>query len=129
TFGWRHALGTVGMLILIVLFPVGILLTRSSPAEMGLLPDGDSKNDLADDKVTTAGAATSSGVAAAARTPNFWLILAGSTLVVGAIGAVIQHFILFLRDQGYSPTAASRFSTVLLASSLGGRVLVGYLAG
>jgi MFS family permease len=59
---------------------------------------------------------------------HFWLILAGSTLAVRAIGAVIQHFILFLRDQGYSPTAASRFSTVLLASSLGGRVLVGYLA-
>jgi sugar phosphate permease len=127
TFGWRHALGTVGLLILIVLVPVGILLTRSTPAEMGLLPDGDSKNDLADDTVT-AGAATSSGAAAAARTTNFWLILAGSTLVVGAIGAVIQHFILFLRDQGYSSTAASRFSTVLLASSLGGRVLVGYLA-
>ena len=128
TFGWRHALGTVGMLILIVLLPVGILLTRSTPAEMGLLPDGDSRNDLANDKVTSAGTATSSGVATAARTRNFWLILAGSTLVVGAIGAVIQHFILFLRDQGYSPTAASRFSTVLLASSLGGRVLVGYLA-
>jgi len=128
TFGWRHALGTVGMLILIVLLPVGILLTRSTPAEMGLLPDGDSRNDIANDKVTSAGTATSSGVATAARTRNFWLILAGSTLVVGAIGAVIQHFILFLRDQGYSPTAASRFSTVLLASSLGGRVLVGYLA-
>jgi MFS family permease len=54
--------------------------------------------------------------------------LAGTTLVVGAIGAVIQHFILFLKDQGYSATAASRFSTGLLASSLGGRVLVGYLA-
>jgi MFS family permease len=49
-------------------------------------------------------------------------------LVIGAIGAVIQHFILFLKDQGYSATAASRFSTALLASSLGGRVLVGYLA-
>src|ERR1700730_16379312 len=42
TFGWRHALGTVGMLILIVLFPVGILLTRSTPAAMGLLPAGES---------------------------------------------------------------------------------------
>ena len=49
-------------------------------------------------------------------------------MVIGAIGAVIQHFILFLKDQGYSATAASRFSTALLASSLGGRVLVGYLA-
>lgn len=126
-FGWRRALGTVGVLILIVLFPIGILLTRSTPAEMGLQPDGDSKNDLADDKVAV-GAAASSGVAAAARTVNFWLILAGSTLVIGAIGAVIQHFILFLRDQGYSSAVAARFSTVLLASSLGGRVLVGYLA-
>jgi MFS family permease len=126
-FGWRHALEIVGLLIPLVLCPVGILLTRSTPAEIGLLPDGDSKNDLADDKVTTR-AAISSGVAAAARTANFWLILAGSTLVVGAIGAVIQHFILFLRDQGSSSIAASRFSTVLLASSLGGRILVGYLA-
>src|SRR5437899_2176432 len=52
----------------------------------------------------------------------------GYVLVVGAIGAVIQHFILFLNDQGYSTAAASRFSTALLAASLGGRVLVGYIA-
>jgi len=36
---------------------------------------------------------------------------------------VIQHFILFLKDARYTPAAASRFSTGLLASSLGGRVL------
>jgi len=41
---------------------------------------------------------------------------------------VIQHFILFLKDQGYSATVASRFFTALLVASLGGRVLVGYLA-
>jgi MFS family permease len=41
---------------------------------------------------------------------------------------VIQHFILFLEDAGYTPTAASRFFTILLTSSLGGRVLVGYVA-
>jgi MFS family permease len=52
----------------------------------------------------------------------------GSALVVGAIGAVIQHFILFLGDQGYSPRVASQFLSVLLGSSLAGRVLVGYMA-
>ncbi|HEY5070061.1 MAG TPA: MFS transporter, partial [Candidatus Acidoferrum sp.] len=51
-----------------------------------------------------------------------------STLVVGAIGAVTQHFILFAKDQGYSTATASRFFTGLLTASLGGRVLVGYLA-
>ena len=61
------------------------------------------------------------------RTRNFWLILIGATLVIGAINAVIQHFIFFLIDQGYTKTEASRFLSVLLASSLGGRVLVGYI--
>jgi MFS family permease len=126
-FGWRHALEIVGLLVLAVLFPVGIWITRSTPEEMGLLPDGTESGSQVEEK-NGATVASASGVGAAVRTVNFWLILAGCTLVMGAIGAVIQHFILFLKDQGYSAIAASRFSTALLASSLGGRVLVGYLA-
>jgi len=127
TIGWRHALQGIGSLVLAVLVPVGIWITRSTPADLGLSPDGinafNATGIALDDRVSASG-----GVAAAVRTANFWLILVAATLVIGAIGAVIQHFILFLKDQGYSGTAASRFSTVLLASSLGGRVLVGYLA-
>jgi MFS family permease len=127
TVGWRHALEGIGALILAVLVPVGIWITRSTPSDLGLLPDGlDTAN--APGGVLEEPVSASNGVAAAVRTANFWLILAGATLVIGAIGAVIQHFILFLKDQGYSGTTASRFSTALLASSLGGRVLVGYLA-
>ena len=126
-FGWRHALETVGLLVLVVLFPVGLRITRSSPSEMGLLPDGAESNRLDEIKSSATGTFTSE-TAVAVRSPNFWLILAGATLVIGAIGAVTQHFILFLKDQGYSSAAASRFLTALLAASLGGRVLVGYLA-
>ena len=131
TIGWRHALESIGLLILAVLIPVGIWITRSTPADLGLSPDGiDASNAFgnAPGSVTEDPVSASKGVAAAVRTANFWLILIGATLVIGAIGAVIQHFILFLKDQGYSGTTASRFSTALLASSLGGRVLVGYLA-
>jgi len=67
--GWEHALEIVAIALLAVLFPVGICVTRSTPEEMGLLPDG-----------ATASAATgaaiadtaSSGVAEAVRTKNFW---------------------------------------------------------
>ena len=48
--------------------------------------------------------------------------------IIGAIGAVIQHFILFLKDAGYSSAMASRFFTALLVASLGCRVLVGYVS-
>jgi len=126
-FGWRHALEIVGLLILLVLFPVGIWITRSTPGEMGLLPDGAESVGLTEER-NSATDSPASGVGAAIRSANFLLILAGSTLVMGAIGSVIQHFILFLKDLGYSATTATRFSTALLASSLGGRVVVGYLA-
>ncbi len=124
SFGWRHALEIAGTLILLVLFPVGFGITRSTPADLGLFPDG---LDAVTQKQSNPGV-VSSGISVAVRTANFWLILAGATLVLGAINAVIQHFILFLKDQGYSITTASRFLSILLASSLAGRVLVGYFA-
>jgi MFS family permease len=127
SIGWRHALELVGALVAVVLLPVGIWVTRSGPEELGLLQDGVVDSDFTTEK-SIAADRSSAGVAKAVRSASFWLILAGSTLVIGAIGAVIQHFILFLKDAGYSPTAASQFFTVLLTSSLGGRVLVGYVA-
>jgi MFS family permease len=94
-FGWRHALEITGALILIVLFPVGFWITRSVPAEMGLTPDG-----ALPESSENGDSAGSSGISAAVRTANFWLILVGAALVIGAINAVIQHFILFMKDQG-----------------------------
>jgi len=123
-FGWRSAIEVVGSLVVAVLFPVGIWITRSNPADLGLFPDGVGKPD----DVSDVSSNPATGIEADISTVNFWLILAGSTLVMGAIGGVIQHFILFLRDLGYSATVAARFMSVLLLSSLIGRVLVGYVA-
>ncbi len=122
SYGWRHAVEFVAVALMAVLFPLGTWVTRSTPEECGLLPDGATGGGVGN----VAGVTTSSHVADAVRTKNFWLILVGSTLAIGAIGAVIQHFILFLKDQGYSSTVAARFSTGLLVASLAGRILVGY---
>ena len=127
SLGWRQALESVGAMVFLVLFPVGIWVTRSAPGELGLVPDGLEATELAQED-SPIHDSSSVGVAHAVRSTAFWLILAGATLVIGAIGAVIQHFILFLKDAGYSATSAARFFTILLASSLGGRVIVGYLA-
>lgn len=121
-YGWRHAMEIVGCLILLVLFPVNIFITRSGPAEMDLLPDGA--------PAPLAGALSSAGasIGEALRTRNFWLLTIGSGLVVGAINTVIQHFILLLVDHGYTRARGAAFLSALLASSLAGRILVGYLA-
>ena len=121
-YGWPHALEILAIALMAVLFSVGIFVTRSTPEEMGLLPDGEAVNNTAAVAVDV----TSSGVGEAVQTGTFWLILVGSALAIGSIGAVIQHFILFLKDQGYTATVAARFSTGLLMASLAGRILVGY---
>jgi len=128
-FGWRHALESVSSLVMMVLIPVGIFVTRSVPADKGLSVDG-ATDEHGSPAIAEYGNSSLRpvDVQSAIRTANFWLILAGSTVVIGAIGAVIQHFILFLKDEGYSSSMASRFFTALLVASLGGRVLVGYLA-
>jgi MFS family permease len=124
-FGWRTALQILGSSVLLVLFPVGIWLTRSTPSEMGLLPDGPG---AVLGQFTRVDSPTNVDVKPAIMTANFWLIMVGTTLVIGAINAVIQNYVLFLKDQGYSTATASHFMSALLAASLGGRVLVGYVA-
>ena len=125
-YGWRPAIEAVGLMIVAVLMPVGIWITRSDPAEMGLAADGGETGKA--EEAPAQSRRAQFGVREAVGSANFWLILLGSTLAIGAIGAVIQHFILFLKDQGYSATAAAQFLTGLQVASLGGRVLVGYMA-
>jgi MFS family permease len=135
-YGWRPALQLIGVVIALVLVPVGLWITRSNPADRGidpkqfgeLLSEKKSVLPLATSAFDATAASTSAGVGQAVRTMPFWLILLGSTLAIGAIGAVIQHFILFLKDSGYSATVASRYLSILLTASLGGRVVVGYIA-
>jgi len=119
--GWRRAFVIIGAMIGVVLFPIAQWLTRSTPGEMGLVPDGVVPAPAG------AGPASSLPLGAAVRTANFWLILTGSTLTIGAIGTVIQQFVLFLRDAGYTTLQASHVSSGLLFAGLAGRVAVGYL--
>lgn len=123
-FGWRRAFEAIGVIFLIVLFPVGIWITRSAPQEAGLLPDG----AAAEDPEPAARDSRAVQVRRVVRTPDFWLLLIGSSLVIGAIGAVISNFILFVKDAGHSVGWASRALSILLVASLAGRVTVGYVA-
>ncbi|MBV9887162.1 MAG: MFS transporter [Acidobacteria bacterium] len=126
SLGWRPALELIGAAIAIILVPTGLWITRSNPSDRGIDPKqfGEASTENKAALRTTAAA----GVTQAVRTVSFWLILLGSTLAIGAIGAVIQHFILFLKDSGHSATVASRYLSILLTASLGGRVVVGYIA-
>jgi len=123
--GWRRAFEVIGMAMIVTLVPVGIWVTRSSPREIGLQSDAVDGSEL---NSVEAIQSSSAPVSQAVRTPDFWRLLLGSTLTIFAIGTVISHFVLYLTDAGHSVAWASRALSVLLVSSLAGRIAVGYVA-
>ncbi len=116
----------LGCVIIMVLMPIAVILIKDRPADLHLYPDGDPAPPAS--VTLTAPAAVTVPLQAALRTRSFWMILLGSTMSIGAVGGIIQHLQLFLRDQGFAAEQAARIASFLLISSIVGRLIMGYLA-
>ncbi|MCZ6515543.1 MAG: MFS transporter [Acidobacteria bacterium] len=123
-YGWRRAAQMLGAAILLLIFPLVQFVTRSSPSEIGVGPDG-GPPESATGESSSAG---SSSLTQALRTRNFWLLLGGTWFTLFTIGTVIDNLVFHLNDQKFPVEKAKVVMTVILFSSLAGRLLVGYLA-
>src|SRR5690348_1393119 len=87
SLGWRHGLELLGTFILLMLFPIGIWVTRSSPEESGVNAEP-FREEAVPLENSLSSNTSSAAVSQAVRSGAFWLIITGSTLAIGAIGAV-----------------------------------------
>jgi MFS family permease len=115
--------------LLLLAWPLALLMIKDRPQDMGQLPDG--KQSPAEVVQTTLPPPKSFGFLAS-KTP-FWLLLIGSATSIGSIAAVNFLLKFVLEEQGFVEQAArdavwSQASSVYLISSIGGRLLAGYLA-
>jgi sugar phosphate permease len=63
------------------------------------------------------------------RSPALYLLIAGSMCSIAAVGGTNQHLKLFLSlDHGYAQSDAAKIASLVLLSSLAGRLLMGWLA-
>ena len=63
------------------------------------------------------------------RNPAFYLLAIGSMCSIGAVGGTNQHLKLYLSlDMNYSQAAAATVASTVLAASIAGRLLMGWLA-
>jgi len=123
--GWRAAYFAMAVLIWVVAIPLGALVVRTRPAEMGMYPDG--APILAGDRNLPAAVVSGISLRAAARTRTFWLIVvsffAGCFASMGLVQAPVPH----LQDIGFPiQTAASALSAVGIGSALG-KIVFGWL--
>lgn len=119
-FGWRAALQIMGALILTVI-PVALWILRDKPSDKGLLPEPAS----AVSREAVTGTLTFGQLLAKAP---FWLIAVGSFLSIAAIGSVNQHMKLLFLDADLAASRVADTTFVILASSLLGRVITGWIA-
>ncbi len=119
-FGWRTALQIMGCLILLVV-PVALWVLRDRPSDMGL--DSEPVTDVTREATTESLTFGELLI----RWP-FWLVTIGSFLSIAAIGSVNHHMKLLFLDADLSASIVADTTFVILASSLVGRVITGWLA-
>lgn len=114
-YGWRSAYQLFAVLVLLVSLPLVLLVLKEKPAERTVLLD--THNPVK--------AELSAGEAA--RSGNYWLILASFFLVGIGITSILSHLVPMLMDRGMSYQAAARAMSTLAFALVFGRMLAGYL--
>jgi sugar phosphate permease len=110
-YGWRAALETIGVLVVIVAFPLAYFV-KEAPGPSRAGPALAPRSSLA-----------------AFKSGSFYLLTIGSMCSIGALAGVQQNLKLFLSvDQHFSQSQAARILSLVLASSIAGRLLMGWLA-
>lgn len=110
-FGWHIALCTLGFFVILIAFPMAIFI-KDSPSK-----------SIASNKTDTF-----VPIKSILNKRSFYLLAIGSMCSIGAVGGVVQHLKLYLRDLEFTQSQAAHVMSLVLLSSLAGRVLMGWLA-
>lgn len=111
SLGWRGAMGTLGLLMLVIALPAAFFVRE---------PGGDPRGGEP--------AATVS-LGSILRRPAFYLLALGSMCSIGAVGGTMQNLKLYLTlDRGLAQGRVATLLSVILAGSIAGRLLMGWLA-
>jgi MFS family permease len=114
-FGWRGALQCLGILIVVLALPFAFFVRDD--------PTGSS------DRVASGPAPAVAPIGGLFRDPIFYLLAIGSMCSIGAVGGTNQHLKLFLSlDMKYSQDGAAAIASTVLAFSIAGRLIMGWLA-
>jgi len=112
--GWRGALQTLGILIIVLALPFAYFV-REKPDS-----DGEQRRRSTEPPAP---------IGAVFRHPAFYLLAIGSMCSIAAVGGTNQHLKLFLSlDLHYPQGGAASIISLVLAFSIAGRLIMGWLA-
>lgn len=110
-FDWHTSLAILGVLGVVIAFPLVYFIKGTSSVTH---PDPGQKYYIPVKDIL--------------KNRNFYLLGIGSMCAIGVVGGINQHLKLYLSDLEYTQKEAAKIISLVLFSSLGGRVLMGWLA-
>lgn len=133
-YGWRMCWWTWAALLWVVMAPLGYLLIRDKPEEVGLLPDNEEAPRITGGE--DAAVDDSWTLQEAVRTRAFWCIIYTTVVPSAIITGLVFHQISILAGAGLDPGTAAlvsslmsvvRLPVALLAGPVADRVQLRYL--
>jgi MFS family permease len=130
--GWRSASFAMGIVVLVVLFPLNLLL-RKRPEDIGLQPDGNSAPDVSASAATSnivdpEWAATDWTLGRAMGTARFWWLALGYFCGLYVWYAVQVHQTKYLVEIGFTSTAAAWALGLVSLFGIPGQIALGHLS-
>ena len=127
-YGWRTAMISLSLLVWLILLPAVIFLVRNRPADIGLLPDGDTNQLVGTENIPME--APGMTLMQALATPTFWIYSFYAALIFYGIFVVSQQLNLYLQSPkiGLSLQDASNVQSKMFAASVVGKFLFGWLS-
>jgi sugar phosphate permease len=134
SFGWRTAFMWLAAMVFLGLVPVGLIVLRGRPEDLGQKVDGDAADAAAPRKtgkprakksmevVDKAWADTAWTVGTAARTTRLWLLSAVKLLGGIATQMIFVHQVVYLVDGGYDRMLAASVVGMIGLLSVGAKI-------
>jgi len=120
-YGWRHSYLSMAAANLVIIL-VAAQVLRRDPQGMGLLPNGDSHENLAASERTAESGVT---LSVALKTRQFWIMCVAWFSVFFCLLTIIVHIVPHARDLGLSPATAAGVLSTIGGVSLLGRIVMG----
>jgi MFS family permease len=135
-YGWRSTYVYLAVFVLLLVAPLNLILSRRSPADLNLKPDGDTDSGTADrsrpkmvlkiiDPEWTNREWT---LPRALKSIRFWLLMSAFICISAAYQGTLLHSVSAMVDAGLNRDTAAFYFGILGIAGSTGKILLGYLS-
>jgi sugar phosphate permease len=122
--GWRGGFIFAGIALATLYVPIGLLIVKNHPSDIGEHPDGEVPVDRSVQPATTVGLT----LREALRQPLFWVVAGGLMLFIYGLLGWQVHQVPFFESKGFSPGTSALIVSLAAGAGMFARLGMGLIA-